>query len=132
LTQHPAITALHARRLWLALGWTLVLAVIYLSLAPVSIDTGVEQGDKVSHALAYAAMMGWFASLYGGVDRRRQFAAGFVALGIALEFVQATTGYRSFEVADMAADAIGVALGWALSPPRLPNALRGIERVLGL
>ena len=55
-------------------------------------------------------------------------AAAFVAMGIALEFIQGWTGYRDFEVADMLADAAGVAAGWALAPPRLPNLLRGIEK----
>jgi VanZ family protein len=42
-------------------------------------------------------------------------------MGIAIEFVQGATGYRSFEVMDMVADAIGVLLGWAaaLALPRL-------------
>jgi hypothetical protein len=51
-----------------------------------------------------------------------------VALGIALEFVQGWTDYRTFEVADMVADALGVAVGWALAPPRLPNFLQLIEK----
>lgn len=117
-----------ARQLWLFLGWTLVFSVVYLSVAPVSIETGVEQGDKLSHAFAYGALMVWFANLYDALARRRMFAAGFVAMGITLEFVQGWTGYRTFEVADMVADAAGVAAGWALAPPRMPNVLRGIEK----
>jgi VanZ family protein len=52
-----------------------------------------------------------------------------VALGIALEYAQRATGYRSFEVADMAADALGVAVGW-LAAPRLPNFLSWAEKRL--
>ena len=59
-----------------------------------------------------------------------QFAIGFIALGIALEFVQRWTGYRSFEVADMAADAAGVAVGWLIAPPRIPNYLQGMGKLL--
>jgi VanZ family protein len=55
--------------------------------------------------------MFWFALLYRRFATRLAYAAGFVALGIALEFVQAHVG-RDFEVADMAADALGVLLGW--------------------
>jgi VanZ family protein len=126
-----AETNLRARRLWLFVGWTMVLSVIYLSVAPVAIDTGVEQGDKFLHGLAYGALMLWFANLYERMPQRRLLAAAFVALGIALEFVQGWTAYRSFETADMLADAAGVAAGWACAPPRLPNCLRGIERVFG-
>jgi VanZ family protein len=121
--------ALRAHALWLFAGWAMVVAVVYLSLAPVSIDTGVEQGDKFLHAFAYGALMLWFANLYEEPARRPLLAAAFVAMGIALEFIQGWTGYRTFEVADMLANAVGVAVGWALAPPRLPNFLRGIERV---
>ncbi len=53
-----------------------------------------------------------------------------VALGIALEYAQRATGYRSFEVADMVADALGVAIGWLAAPPRLPNVLSWAEKRL--
>jgi VanZ family protein len=120
---------LRARQLWLFVGWTMVVSVIYLSVAPVAMDTGVEQGDKFLHGLAYGALMLWFANLYERTTQRWMLAVAFVALGIALEFVQGWTGYRSFEIADMLADAVGVAVGWVLAPPRLPNCLRGIERI---
>ncbi|MCC7487561.1 MAG: VanZ family protein [Burkholderiales bacterium] len=122
--------AVRARWFWLASGWTLVGLVIYLSLAPIGIDTGVVHGDKLSHVAAYTVLMVWFASLYATVRGRLGFAAGFIAMGVALEIVQGWIGYRQFEVADMLADAAGVAAGWALAPPRLPNFLLGIERRL--
>jgi hypothetical protein len=56
------------------------------------------------------------------------FAAGFVARGMALECIQGWTGYRIFEVADMGADAAGVAAGWAFAPLRIPNVLKGVEK----
>jgi VanZ family protein len=121
--------AIRWRRFWLLLGWLLVLFVIYLSLTPDPVEVPVEQGDKFGHILAYAALMSWFANLYEGLARRIQFAIGFVALGVVLEFVQGWTGYRSFEVADMAADAAGVAVGWFFAPPRIPNYLRGMGDV---
>jgi hypothetical protein len=37
-------------------------------------------------------------------------------MGVAIEFIQPLTG-RNFELADMAADALGVALGWAAALP---------------
>ena len=117
------------RRFWLLLGWLLVLFVVYLSLTPDPVQLAVEQGDKFGHVLAYVALMFWFANLYEGLTRRIQFALGFIALGVALEFVQRWTGYRSFEVADMAADAAGVAVGWVIAPPRLPNCLHVTEKL---
>jgi hypothetical protein len=75
--------------------------------------------------------MSWFANLYSGFARRAGFAAGFIALAVTLEFVQRWTGYRSFEVSDMVAGALGVAAGWATAPPRLPNYLSLAERLWG-
>ncbi len=117
-----------ARPLWLVIGWMLVLLVIVLSLAPVPVEVPVEGGDKFGHVAAYAALMLWFANIYELPVRRGMLAIAFVALGIALEFAQGWTDYRTFELADMAADVLGVAVGWALAPPRLPNFLRGIEK----
>jgi glycopeptide antibiotics resistance protein len=34
---------------------------------------------------------------------------------VALEFAQEATGYRSFELADMAVNSLGVLLGWGIS-----------------
>ena len=56
----------------------------------------------------------WFAFLYRRTPTRAGYALGFVAMGIAIEFIQPCTG-RDFEVADMLADALGVALGWGVA-----------------
>ena len=119
---------LRARPLWLVLGWMLVLIVIYLSLARLSLKEPFEQSDKLEHVLAYGVLMIWFANLYGALRTRMGFAIGFVALGIALEYIQRATGYRTFDVADMAANAVGVAVGWVLAPPRLPSLLQAVEK----
>jgi VanZ family protein len=120
---------LRARWFWLFVGWALVLFVVYLSLAPISINTGVEQGDKLLHMFAYGTLMLWFANIYQRPAWRPILAVAFLAMGIGLEFIQGWTGYRTFEVADTLADAAGVAAGWALAPPLLPNFLRVIEKV---
>lgn len=126
--RNPPSAALAFHRWWLALGWALVFLIVYLSLTPEPVQLNVEQGDKFGHVFAYAALMAWFASVYEAPARRLQFALGFVALGVGLEFAQRWTGYRSFEVADMVADAVGVVAGWVVAPPRMPNILRWLER----
>jgi VanZ family protein len=100
------------RPLALALGWILVAVVIWLSVTPSPPSIDVDQGDKLGHLVAYGTLMFWFAQLYVRSAVRLRYALGFIGLGIALEFVQGHIG-RDFEVADMAADAFGVALGWA-------------------
>jgi VanZ family protein len=125
----PSLVEHSVRPLWLVLGWMLVLLVIYLSLTPAPITLPIREGDKLSHAFAYFVLMSWFANLYPGLSVRARFAAGFIALAVVLEFVQLWTGYRSFEVDDMTAGALGVAAGWATAPPRLPNYLALAERL---
>lgn len=119
---------LRGRRLWLVLGWMLVLLVVYLSLTPARIELDIDQGDKLSHALAYLVLMSWFANLYEASIHRLSIAMGFIAMGITLEFVQGLVGFRSFEIADMGAGAVGVVFGWLLAPPRTANYLRLAER----
>ena len=99
------------RALWLAIGWGLVATIVWLSVTPRPPDIGIEHGDKLGHFAAYGATMFWFCQLYPRWAARIAYAAGFIAMGIALEFVQRWLGYRSFEVLDMVADAVGVVLG---------------------
>jgi VanZ family protein len=115
---------------WLAAGWLLVLAIIVLSLMPAPPDLGVDQGDKLGHFAAYGLTTLWFAQIYTVRQERIRLFIGMVALGIAIEYAQRATGYRSFEIADMLADATGAGLGWLLAPPRLPNFRSWMEKRL--
>ena len=114
-------------RLWQAIGLALIAFVIYESLTPHPVEVPLEQGDKYGHTLAYATLMAWFAQIYLGHRARMAWAITFVAMGIGLEFLQRLTDYRTFEIADMVADACGVAVGWLAAPPRLPEMLRYVE-----
>jgi hypothetical protein len=74
----------------------LVLSVIWLSLTPAPIEIPVAEGDKLGHLLAYGTLMVWFSNVYEKLTPRVIFAFGFAAMGIALEFVQGWTGFRTF------------------------------------
>ena len=108
------------RALWLAIGWGLVAMIVWLSVTPRPPDIGIEQGDKLGHFGAYATTTFWFCQLYRRRPTRIAYAAGLIAMGIAIEFVQRWLGYRSFEVLDMVADAIGVLLGLAAASAVAP------------
>ncbi len=113
------------RRLYIAVGWLLVGAIVWLSVTPSPPQVDIEQGDKLGHLLAYALVMFWFAQLYAARPARIAYAALFIFMGVGLEFVQRGLGYRSFEVFDMLADSAGVLAGWAaalMSPRVLPTA----------
>lgn len=111
------------RRIWLAIGWAMVAAVVWLSLTPAPPQLELEQGDKLGHVLGYGSLMFWFSQLYRNWSRVL-YGAGFIAMGIGLELLQWRLGYRSYELLDMYANALGVLLGWALAL-MLPRALPG-------
>ena len=79
--------------------------------SPPTLD--IAQGDKLQHIGAYGLLMLLFALVYRRHGVRLAYAAGFCALGVALEFLQRLTGYRTFDVYDMLANGTGVVLGWA-------------------
>lgn len=101
-------------------GWLYAAAIVWLSLSPSPPDPGFAYGDKLGHFAAYALLMFWFGYLYRRSQVRIAYALLWIALGVALEFAQAATSYRSFELADMAANTLGVLAGAAaaLSLPR--------------
>lgn len=57
----------------------------------------------------------WFCQLYQARKIRVVHALIFVVMGVGLEFVQGTMGYRRYDVLDMYANTLGVLLGWALA-----------------
>lgn len=123
--------SLQYRRFWIAIGWALVGAVIYLSVGHVTITPeNIPESDKVGHVIAYGTLMFWFMQIAKQPQKRVAIAVLLVLLGVGLEFVQAHIPYRDFEVADMVADAIGVAIGWLVAPPRTPNVLSALEKAL--
>ena len=111
----------------LAGGWLWAAAIVWLSLTPSPPDPGVAFGDKIGHFLAYAVLMFWFGILYRNPMPRAAYGILWIVLGVALEFAQGATGYRSFELADMAANALGVLVG-AAAALILPKAARAGER----
>jgi len=103
------------RRLYLATGWAMVAAIVWLSLTPAPPKVEFQASDKLGHFLAYGTLMFWFARLYTDRTRRILHGVGFVVMGVALEHAQGMLGYRTYEVFDMFANALGVLIGWALA-----------------
>lgn len=123
---------LQFHRIWLLMGWALVLFVVFESLTPDPLaipDAMGIGGDKFGHAAAYATLMLWFAQLYSSPDRRYKLAGAFVALGMGMEFAQLLTQVRSFEILDMISSGAGVAFGFLIAPPRTVNILHWLESV---
>jgi VanZ family protein len=90
------------------LGAALVTVAWTSLLPPDDLPQDVAVSDKAVHALAYA-ILGALAVLSG--LRWPSAVAAVVAFGLAVEIAQGISGYRSFEWADLLADALGAAVG---------------------
>jgi len=115
---------------WLALGYLLVLIVIYLSLTatPPPLPS-FEYSDKAGHLLAYASLTGWFGQLYTRVKTQIWIFLAFCLMGVSLEFIQGMGETRVFEYADMLANSIGAALGWLLTRTLMAGSLLRFEKL---
>lgn len=122
--------ALNFPALWWLVGAGGIALVIALSLVRNAPQIPGDSGGNFGHVLAYATLMGWFARLLPGHKARAAAALALCGLGVALEFAQESTGYRTYDLADMGADALGVALGWLASPPRVPHVIASLDRLL--
>lgn len=124
-----AASHLRFRRLWVGVGILLVLAVALGSV--LSLPSSVQSvmiHDKALHTLAYACLMGWFTQIYRHDLTRLVFFVGLIAMGILIEFIQGSTGYRQFDILDMVANTSGVILAWALSYTWVGNVLPRAEQ----
>jgi VanZ family protein len=117
---------LRRRNFWLVVGAGFVLLVIYLSVTPHPLDVPSAFGLKTGHILAYAWLMFWFSQIYRRPAQRAALGVSFLALGIALEYVQGWVG-RDFAYSDMRDDGIGILIGLVLVLTPLGGALAAIE-----
>jgi len=123
----------HRKRLLRGFWMIVVLAVVIGSLLPgdsLAIRTleHLEVSDKIEHFAIYTAVV-----FLPAIHERWKFvwavALCTVAMGISLEFGQLYSSGRSFEVADMIADALGVCFGLVIGiPARSSGAVRSLLR----
>jgi VanZ family protein len=114
-------------RLWLVVGGFLIGLVIYLSLTPDPIEAPQVEGVKSGHFAAYLVLMLWFWQLLRPMRAKIAVAVALVAMGVALEFAQGATGYRTFAFADMRDNALGVGCGILLGMTALGGMLAKFE-----
>jgi len=120
---------LRFKRLWLMVGLLLVSGVTYASVSNVPAQVGsLFFNDKLTHVAVYACLMGWFAQIFRHDLTRLIFVVVLCAMGVGIEFIQAATPTRKFEVLDMIANASGVVLAWALAYTWFGTILWRFER----
>jgi VanZ family protein len=118
---------LHYRRFWIMCGVSFALGVAILSLVPDPPHTHRVMGVKLGHFLAYAWLMFWFAQIFKDTAARLLIAVSICALGVALEYLQAFTGYRTFSYLDMRDNAFGVIAGFLACLTPLCSTLAAAE-----
>jgi len=127
------ISHLRLKWLWLAIGFILIAAIVVLSITDIPVEIiPFDLQDKILHLLAYGCLMGWFAQIYRHDLTRLLLALALVAMGIGIEFLQAMTPTRQFEILDMIANTSGVMLAWALAYTWLGSVLSGFEKLIGV
>jgi VanZ family protein len=120
VAQQMAIKMLQLRfpRLWLSLGWVIVMLAIFVCLAPPSAPglSGLfALNDKVEHGAGYALLTVWFTGIY---PRSRYFsiALALFAMGVAVEFLQGWMSLgRDRDMRDVVANTIGIGIGLCLA-----------------
>ena len=118
-------------RLWLTVGWVLVLLVVFFSLSPEPPEMfEFEHSDKFGHLFAYFSLMLWFANIYPGRNQRISLSVAFLAMGVVLELLQGLTGYRTFQYSDMVANGVGIFLGGLLAKTWFGSFLAKLDKLL--
>lgn len=85
--------------------------------APLRLLDRLPLSDKMLHFGAYA-VLAFLPVLYERLRTAMAVAACLAVAGVLVEFGQAYTGSRIFEVRDMAANGFGVAFGLLIGLPR--------------
>ena len=117
-------------RLWVGLWSAALVAVVVVCLVPLEgLPPLPDNSDKVEHLLGYFVMAAGAVQLYRG-RALWQAAGGLVALGIAIEFAQGMTAYRSADPYDAMFNMIGVMLGMATALTPWRDLLLRIEQRL--
>jgi VanZ family protein len=93
---------------WYALAACMLIAVAVVSLAPMP-ATGVS--DKLAHLLTYSVLAGWFALIARDRVVLGWSMLGLIGYGMLIELLQAQTGYRYAEWADVLANSGGCVAG---------------------
>lgn len=117
------------RRLWWIAWFSGLLGLLVLSLLPVpGPPPAIPHWDKLLHTLAYTLLMGWAVPLCTTTRHRAYTALALLAWGLLIEALQGLLPWRSIELADVVANALGVGLGSLLALTPWRGVVGGLER----
>ncbi|MFN2361766.1 MAG: VanZ family protein [Marinobacter sp.] len=95
---------------WRAILVISATAIAYLATTSEPYPVPSASNDKLNHVLAFLQLTVVTRLAWPGLSRL-WIAPGLLAFGVAIEVVQAQLPYRTFAVADIYADAAGIAIG---------------------
>jgi VanZ family protein len=102
--------------------WLALVLVMALALLPTAGLLTPGLWDKAQHAVAFAVLAGLALLAYPG--RSRALLLGLLmAYGVGIELLQSGLPYRDASLADVLANAVGVAVVWLAAA-----AVRGLPR----
>jgi VanZ family protein len=110
------LLALRHPRLWLVIGWILIVLAIIVNVVPAH-DLPKMGGvsDKVEHALGYSVLALWFAGIYPK-SRYPMIGVGLLVMGIVIEGVQGAMNVgRQADLRDVYANTLGIVCGLTLA-----------------
>jgi VanZ family protein len=103
-------------RLWLMIGWILVVLAFIASLVPrrdLPEFGGVS--DKLEHIVGYGVLTLWFAGIYPK-SRYPMIGVALLAMGIVIELVQGAMNIgRQADLRDVYANTLGIVSGMTLA-----------------
>ena len=124
------LPSLRYPRAWFGAGLLIATVITVTSLLPARDLPALGISDKVEHAVAYALLAFWFAS----VMARRDFvylALALLAFGGGIEIAQGLMGLgREADLLDLAADGVGIVAGVVLAATPLGGWAKVIEDLL--
>jgi VanZ family protein len=106
-----------------------VAATVVMSLLPEPPGVPATIDDKLLHAGTYFVLACWFGGVYRP-GRYGVLAVALLALGAAIELLQRAGGERMGEWLDLAANALGIAVGLASARLGLGGWCGWIERLV--
>ncbi|MEQ1801659.1 MAG: VanZ family protein [Gammaproteobacteria bacterium] len=110
---------------WLVTGILILGVGLVSALSPVPASMP-SLNDKLLHVLGFLAFMLWF----GGIFTPRfvpRIALSLAVYGLLIELLQSLTVTRQAEALDLAADVLGILLGWLLGAAGLSRWCMKLE-----
>ncbi|HEX2493388.1 MAG TPA: VanZ family protein [Steroidobacter sp.] len=114
-------------RVWLLIGWLLVVLAITASLLPGQRLPPTGVNDKLEHMAAYTVLALWFAGIYPR-SRYVALAVALFLMGVVVEFAQGAMHLgRERDLRDVIANSAGISLGLSIAVLRLGGWAQRLE-----